>query len=91
MSEVTIASRVGWTLRPGRTEGPRVYAAPLPRGPIAVLDGPAAVVWLAIVEDRPGPLAERVAEAVGEPVEVVAADVAAFVDELVERGLVRTV
>ncbi|QIM21350.1 PqqD family protein [Phycicoccus sp. HDW14] len=66
-----------------------VYAAPLPDGPPVVLDGPGAVVWRAVV---PGGSLEdvvaRVAAEVGASAEVVAADVATFVDQLVAGGLV---
>lgn len=66
-----------------------VYAAPLPDGPPVVLDGPGAVVWRALVPG--GSLAdvvERVAAEVGASAEVVAADVATFVDRLVDGRLV---
>ncbi|MBM6399148.1 PqqD family protein [Phycicoccus sonneratiae] len=65
-----------------------VYAAPLPDGPPVVLDGPGALVWRAVV---PGggldDVVARVAAEAGTSAEVVAADVASFVDQLLAGGL----
>lgn len=66
-----------------------VYAAPLPDGPPFVLAGPGAEIWCALAEG--GTLTEvtaRVADAVGSPAESLAADVATFVNGLVDAGLV---
>jgi Coenzyme PQQ synthesis protein D (PqqD) len=82
--ELLVAAHTAWLERDGT-----VYAAPLPDGPPFVLAGPGAAIWLALTDG--GTLDEvtrRVADDVGSPVEVVAADVAAFVAGLVEAGLV---
>jgi len=79
-----VASRTAWVEREGT-----VYAAPLPDGPPFVLAGSGAAIWLAI--DHGGTLEEvigRVAEDVGSPAELVAADVTSFVAGLVDAGLV---
>ena len=79
-----VASGTGWVERGGT-----VYAAALPDGPPLVLAGAAAVVWGAVTQG--GTLDEvsgRVADEVGSPAEVVAADVATFVAGLVDAGLV---
>jgi len=64
-----------------------VYVAPLPQGPITVLEGSAARVWSAAhvgpIEDA----AERVAGATGLPVEEIRASVDEFVGILEARGL----
>jgi hypothetical protein len=68
-----------------------VYLAPLPDGPVMVLDGVAALIW---VEATTAPAAgwrRRVAEAFGEPEERIAGDVAAFVTDLCGRGLIEPV
>jgi hypothetical protein len=64
-----------------------VYVAPLPDGPILVLEAVAAVIWVAACGGPASTTAERVAIATGLPVERVRADVDAFVSELVERHL----
>ncbi|MCK8610132.1 PqqD family protein [Agromyces sp. C10] len=64
-----------------------VYAALLPDGPIVVLGGGAAAIWLeAAVGDRDS-IADRVAARTGASVEDVRTEVNRFVDELLERGL----
>ena len=45
-----------------------VYAAPLPDGPIAVLDGIAAFIWDEALESEREIIASRVAAATGRPV-----------------------
>ena len=64
-----------------------VYAAPLPDGPILVLDGGAAAIWIEACAGERSSLAERVAAATGVPVDTVRPEVEAFVDELLARGL----
>jgi hypothetical protein len=65
----------------------RVYVAHLPDGPIQILDGTAALIWsraLAVPRSR---LAAAVADEVeGDPA-TVRAEVAAFVDHLIQEGL----
>ncbi len=67
--------------------GDTVYVAVLPRGPIRVLEGTAAVIWR---EASAGPRDEtalRVAAAIAIPVEEIRADVDAFIDTLVDTGI----
>ena len=79
-------------LRPGPgvaviEEGGVVYAAPLPDGPIVVLDGGAAAIWIEACAGERSALAERVAAATEVAVDAVRPEVEAFVDELLARGL----
>lgn len=67
--------------------GEVVYAAPLPDGPIFVLDGGAAAIWTAACDGPRETVAERVASMTGVGVGEVAADVEKFVEELLQRGL----
>jgi Coenzyme PQQ synthesis protein D (PqqD) len=79
-----VAASTAWV-----EQGDTVYAAPLPDGPPFVLAGPGAVIWQALVGG--GTLEEvtqRVADGVGSPAELVAADVATFIAGLVDAGLV---
>ena len=65
-----------------------VYIAVLPRGPITVLEGPAATIWLAA---HAGPIegaADRVAGATGLEVEEIRASVDEFIGRLIAQGLI---
>lgn len=67
-------------------DGP-VYVAPLPDGPIMVLDGVAALIY---EEATSGPALgwiSRVAVATGETEGVITGEVQRFVDDLVRRGV----
>jgi hypothetical protein len=71
--------------------GDTVYIAPLPRGPITVLEGSAATIWLAA---HAGPIegaADRVAGAMGLEVEGIRATVDEFVGRLIAQGLLSRV
>ncbi|TYL53643.1 PqqD family protein [Agromyces mariniharenae] len=68
-------------------DGEIVYAAVLPAGPIVVLDGGAAAIWVAACDGSRASIAERVAEATGASISDVRDDVEAFVEELLARGL----
>ena len=68
-------------------QGGMVYAAPLPDGPIVVLDGGAAAIWVAACDGPRRTIAERVAAATGAELAEVRPHVDAFLDELLERGL----
>ena len=68
-------------------DGEVVYAAALPDGPILVLDGGAAAIWVAACDGPRDSIAERVAASTGAALADVHAEVDAFVDELVSRGL----
>ena len=64
-----------------------IYAAHLPDGPIVVLDGIAGLIWTEACGGEREAIADRVAEATDAAPAVIRADVEAFVDELVARGL----
>jgi hypothetical protein len=54
---------------------------------VAELERSAALIWLEAVSPSDEDLALRVARRCGVPADAIADDVAAFVDELVQRGL----
>jgi len=64
-----------------------VYVAHLPDGPIAVLEGTAALIWGEACSGERESIADRVAEATGAAVAEIRGDVESFVADLVERGL----
>lgn len=68
-------------------DGIVVYVASLPRGPIAVLDGTAAVIWRALAPDDIVGTVARVAVSVGAGVEEVRPVVEEFVARLGDAGL----
>jgi hypothetical protein len=79
-------------LRPGPgvavvEEGDVVYAAPVPDGPIAVLDGGAAAIWDAARAGERESIAERVTELTGAPLSAVRDEVERIVEDLLRRGL----
>lgn len=82
MSDRTRADRVAvWE------NGDAVYVAPLPRGPITVLEGTAATIWIAA---NAGPIqgaADRVAGATGLRVDDIRESVDEFVGRLIAQGL----
>ena len=65
-----------------------VYLARLPDGPVMVLEGVAALIWVEATTAPAVGWCRRVAEAVGEPQERIVGDVEAFVTDLRERGLI---
>jgi hypothetical protein len=69
-------------------DGGTVYAARLPDGPIVVLDGIAALIWVEACEGERETITDRVAAATDAAPDAIRADVDAFVADLVERGLV---
>lgn len=76
-----VSEGVAWTRHDGR-----VYVAAVPAGPIAVLEGTAALIW-ELALDGPGTtLTERVAGVTGQPVDTVREDVTTFVGQLVDGG-----
>lgn len=78
---------VGWTGDEGDDGGrPRVFVAPLPGGPIAVLAGTAALTWLAAVEGA-GAVVEEVADVTGHSSLMIREDVESFLEEVCHRGL----
>lgn len=69
-------------------DGTAVYLAHLPAGPIVVLEGAAAVIWDEGTAPPAAGWVERVAESVGQPVELIAADVDRFVADLHAHDLI---
>lgn len=64
-----------------------VYVAPLPDGPIAVLEGIAALIWSEADGRGRDEIVAALAEATGEQAEAIGQTVQDFVDDLVARGL----
>ncbi len=81
-----ISANIAWTSDDG-PEGVRVYVASLPAGPIAVLAGTAALVWQEVAASPDGRVVERVADATGQPIDLIRADVEAFLEDLFVRGI----
>lgn len=67
-----------------------VYVARLPDGPIAVLDGVAAVIWAEATSGDRETIAARVASALEPPAEDIDQAVDEFVDGLLGHGLLVT-
>lgn len=68
-------------------DGDRLYLAPVPDGPITVLDGVAALIWVEACAGDRGSIADRVAGSTDATADAIRDDVDAFVSELVARGL----
>ena len=69
-------------------DGVIVYLAPLPDGPVKVLNGIGSLIWLeATATDTPVDLVERVAALVDRPPDTIRADVNSFLAHLVEGRL----
>ena len=64
-----------------------VYAAPLPDGPIIVLEGIAALIWNEACEVRRETVAEAVAAKTGQDVASIRRHVDGFLDEMLSRGM----
>jgi hypothetical protein len=67
--------------------GDIVYAAPLPDGPIMVLEGVAALIWREATAEPRGTVADVVAAATGQDAASIRPYVDGFIDEMVSRGL----
>ncbi|WP_206822927.1 PqqD family peptide modification chaperone [Microbacterium esteraromaticum] len=63
-----------------------VYVAPLPDGPILVLDGVSALIWQTVCDSQIDDAVAYVADATGQRPEDIAGHVDAFVTDLVRRG-----
>lgn len=77
---------VGWVSTVDEGGDPRVFVAPLPGGPVDVLPGESAIIWLAAVEGT-GSVVDEVARATEHSPQIIRDDVEAFVDGLLARGL----
>ncbi|GAA3635443.1 hypothetical protein GCM10022200_18450 [Microbacterium awajiense] len=82
MSRIRIADLIGQ-----ERAGDAVYVAPLPDGPILVLQDSAIAIWEAVDGDGIDAIARRVGEMTGVDAPAVRDDVAHFVRTLVGRGL----
>ncbi len=63
------------------------YVAPLPCGPIVVLEGSAVLVWNEARSGQRATVADRVAALTGVPPDAIRPQVDAFVADLVALGL----
>ncbi|MFY9714083.1 MAG: hypothetical protein WAK00_11475 [Microbacterium sp.] len=68
-------------------EGEVLYAATLPRGPIVVLEGTAALVWREACSGPADTLVERITPLVDAGSIDIAGSVTTFMEDLVARGL----
>ncbi|MFZ2504045.1 MAG: PqqD family protein [Nocardioides sp.] len=88
------APEVAWVAEadamPYPEEGPvRIFLARLPDGVPVVLADSAAAIWGVVAPGvRRADVVRAVAEVTGVPQEMIAADVASFVADLLERGLI---
>lgn len=71
-------------------DGDTVYAALLPDGPIVVLDGVAALIWVEACEGERATIVDRVAAATDAATDAIRPEVERFVADLVARGLLVT-
>ncbi|MGW9631495.1 PqqD family peptide modification chaperone [Agromyces sp. NPDC055520] len=67
--------------------GDAIYLAPLPDGPILVLDGVAAVIFNEATQYDREQIVHRVMTQVDGPVDEIAFHVSAFLEDLAARGL----
>ena len=79
---------VGVTVRRDDRSPSTVYLARLPAGPLLVLEGVAALVWVEATTPPATGWVGRVAQAVQRPEEDIADEVDAFVGDLCARRLV---
>lgn len=84
---IHVPEDIGWTLEEDGTGAAILYLARLPRGPISVLQGTAALIWLAATEGPEVTLVERVADEAGVAVDDVRGEVHDFVRGLVDDDL----
>lgn len=64
-----------------------IYVALLPDGPILVMEGIAALIWDGLRRSGRDGAVREVAETTGADVEAIRPVIDAFVDDLIERGL----
>lgn len=85
---IHVPEDIGWTLEEDESGAAVVYVAHLPRGPISVLQGTAALIWLTAV-DGTGDVVADVADTHDLPAEEIREDVENFLDQLLGQGLIR--
>lgn len=83
----TVPDDIAWTLVEDDDGAAVLYLARLPRGPIPVLRGTAALIWLAATEGPLATLDDRVADEAGVAIGEIRGEVGDFVDQLVSEGL----
>lgn len=87
MTAYALPADVGMVVEDGEA-GAVVYLAPLPDGPVQVLNGVASLIWLEATDpDATGDLVERVAALVDRPAETIRAEIESFLARLVGTGL----
>ncbi len=83
-----VAAHVGQVEEQAEFDSAVIHVAALPDGPILVLEGSAAIIWrYASLGGSAQQIAEQVGLDYGVPPSDVLADVRAFLDGLVARGL----
>ena len=80
-------AEVAFVERTGDDGEPIIELAMLPDGPVARLEGSAAVIWSEAIRAAGSDLPGRIAARTDADAAAIAGDVASFLDELVERGL----
>jgi len=68
-------------------DGARLYAARLPDGPIISLDEVSTLIWRSAGDMSRAEVIATVAEVTGENPDAIAPHIHAFLDDLVDRGL----
>lgn len=86
MTRLAVAGGVGVI-----TRNDVVYIAPLPRGPILVLEGTSRLIWSAALGGDREDVVARVAEAAGVETAEIRLEVENFMADLVGRGLIAPV
>ena len=88
MSVYTRSADVAMVVEDQDDDGVVVYLAPLPDGPVQVLNGVGSLIWLeATSSDTAENVLERVAVLVDRPPDTIRAEVESFLAHLVEAGL----
>lgn len=64
-----------------------IYVAKLPDGPILVLEGGAAAIWIEACRGERSSIAERLTDGTGVPAGDIRANVEKFIDEMLRSGL----
>ncbi|WP_435199863.1 PqqD family peptide modification chaperone [Janibacter sp. GS2] len=85
MTSYRIPTGIAWL--ENSTDPSEVFVAMLPRGPVQVLQGTAALIWSAAIDGEAVTLPERVAAAAELPVDEVRVEVERFISELMAAGL----
>lgn len=82
MSRLRVPDGVGFEVADGV-----VYVAPLPDGPIAVLEGAAALIWQTALDVDRDLVPQAIARTTSTPIADLEGSVVDFIDDLIQRGL----